>query len=54
MREIPPSAIEGAARTIDDFVVRTPLVRLDLPRSATKRAPDAESFLRRVRVSNRR
>ncbi len=45
MREIPLSAIEEAARTIYDPVVRTPVVRLDWPRSA-RSAPDADIFLK--------
>jgi len=45
MREIPLSAIEEAARTIYDPVVRTPVVRLDWPRSA-RNASDAEIFLK--------
>ncbi|MGH9256828.1 MAG: pyridoxal-phosphate dependent enzyme [Vicinamibacterales bacterium] len=45
MREIPLSAIEEAARTIYNPVVRTPVVRLDWPRSA--RSPsDADIFLK--------
>lgn len=46
MRDIPLSAIEDAARAIYNPVVRTPLVRLDLPRSPADRAPDAEIFLK--------
>jgi threonine dehydratase len=46
MREIPISAIEDAARVIYNPVVRTPLVRLDVPRSPADRAPDAEIFLK--------
>ncbi len=46
MREIPLSAVEDAARAIYDPVVRTPLVRLDLPRAPADRAPDAEIFLK--------
>jgi threonine dehydratase len=45
MREIPLSAIEEAARTIYDPVVRTPVVRLDWPRSV-RRSSDAEVFLK--------
>src|SRR5262245_33927113 len=45
MREIPLSAIEEAARTIYDPVVRTPVVRLDWPRSV-RTASDAEIFLK--------
>src|SRR5687768_10985582 len=44
-RDIPLAAIEAAARAIYNPVVRTPLVRLDLPRTAG--APrDAEIFLK--------
>ncbi len=46
MREILLGAIEDAARAIYDPVVRTPLVRLDLPRSATERAPGTDIFLK--------
>ena len=46
MREIPLSAIEDAARAIYNPVVRTPLVRLDVPRLPADRAPDAEIFLK--------
>jgi threonine dehydratase len=46
MREIPLSAIEDAARSIYNPVVRTPLVRLDLPHSPGDRAPDTEIFLK--------
>jgi threonine dehydratase len=45
MREIPLSAIEEAARTIYDPVVRTPVVRLDWPRTI-RRSSDAEVFLK--------
>jgi threonine dehydratase len=45
MREIPLSAIEEAARTIYDPVVRTPVVRLGWPRSV-RRTSDAEIFLK--------
>jgi len=45
MREIPLSAIEEAARTIYDPVVRTPVVRLDWPRSV-RNVSDAEIFLK--------
>ena len=45
MREIPLSAIEEAARTIYDPVVRTPVVRLDWPRPV-RSASDAEIFLK--------
>jgi threonine dehydratase len=45
MREIPLSAIEEAARTIYDPVIRTPVVRLDWPRPA-RSASDAEIFLK--------
>lgn len=44
MREIFPSAIEDAAPAMYDPVVRTPLVRLVLPRSDTERDPDTGSF----------
>ena len=46
MREIPLSAIEDAARAIYDPVVRTPVVRLDLPFPAGVRAPHADIFLK--------
>jgi threonine dehydratase len=46
MREISLSAIEDAARAIYNPVVRTPLVRLELPRSPADRAPDTEIFLK--------
>jgi threonine dehydratase len=45
MREIPLSAIEEAARTIYDPVVRTPVVRLDWPRSV-RSSSDTEIFLK--------
>jgi threonine dehydratase len=45
MREIPLSAIEEAARTIYDPVVRTPVVRLGWPR-LVRRTSDAEIFLK--------
>ena len=40
------SAIEDAARAIYNPVVRTPLVRLDVPRSPADRAPETEIFLK--------
>ncbi|MSO83369.1 MAG: pyridoxal-phosphate dependent enzyme [Acidobacteria bacterium] len=46
MRDISLSAIEDAARAIYNPVVRTPLVRLTLPRAAADRAPDADIFLK--------
>jgi threonine dehydratase len=46
MREISLSAIEDAARTIYDPVIRTPIVRLDWPFSRGVRVPDAEIFLK--------
>jgi threonine dehydratase len=45
MREIPLSAIEEAAQTIYDPVVRTPLVRLDWPPSVRSRS-ETEIFLK--------
>ena len=45
MREIPLSAIEEAARTIYDPVIRTPVVRLDWPRPPG-RTVDADIFLK--------
>lgn len=45
MREIPLSAIEEAARTIYDPVVRTPVVRLGWPR-AVRNGPDTDIFLK--------
>jgi len=45
MREIPLSAIEEAARTIYDPVIRTPVVRLDWPRPAGSPS-GAEIFLK--------
>ena len=46
MGEILLGAIEDAARAIDDPVVRTPLVRLDVPRAAIQRAPGTDIFLK--------
>jgi threonine dehydratase len=46
LREIPLSAIEEAAQAIYDPVVRTPLVRLDLPASLAARLPDTRLFLK--------
>lgn len=46
MREIPLSAIEDAARTIYDPVIRTPVVRLDWPRASADRPPATEIFLK--------
>lgn len=46
MRQIPLSAIEDAARAIYDPVVRTPLVRLDLPPSVADRLRGAQVFLK--------
>ena len=46
MREIPLSAIEDAARTIYDPVVRTPLVRLDVPAALAGRLAGSNIFLK--------
>jgi threonine dehydratase len=46
LREIPLSAIEDAARHIYDPVIRTPLVRLDLPSDLTARLPGTRLFLK--------
>ena len=46
MRHIPLSAIEDAARAIYDPVIRTPLVRLDLPLSLVDRLGGVEIFLK--------
>lgn len=46
MREIPLGAIEDAARAIYNPVVRTPLVRLDVPASAARRLDGSEIFLK--------
>ncbi len=46
MREIPLGAIEDAARAIYDPVVRTPLVRLDIPASHADRLAGSEIFLK--------
>ena len=46
MRQIPLSAIEDAARSIYDPVIRTPLVRLDLPVSLVDRLRGCEIFLK--------
>jgi threonine dehydratase len=46
MREIPLSAIEDAARAIYDPVVRTPLVRLDIPAPLARRLAGSQIFLK--------
>ena len=46
MRDIPLIAIKQARRAIYDVVVRTPLVRLDLPAELAARLPGAEIFLK--------
>lgn len=46
MRDIPLDAIQDAARRMHPPVVRTPLVKLDLPRMAAGPAPAAEIFLK--------
>lgn len=46
MREIPLGAIEDARRAIYDVVVRTPLVRLDLPGDVAARLDGARIFLK--------
>lgn len=46
MREISLSAIEDAARHVYDPVVRTPLVRLDLPADLATRLPGTRLFLK--------
>ncbi|MBI4265946.1 MAG: pyridoxal-phosphate dependent enzyme [Acidobacteria bacterium] len=46
MREIPLSAIEEAARTIYDPVVRTPLVRIETPRTLQNRLDGTDIFLK--------
>lgn len=46
MREIPLGAIEDARRSIYNVVVRTPLVRLDLPPALAARIPDSQLFLK--------
>ena len=46
VREIPLSDIQTAARSIYDLVVRTPLVRLDLPSLLAERLAGSEVFLK--------
>lgn len=46
VREIPLGDIEDAARSIYDLVVRTPLVRLDLPPAVAARLPDSDIHLK--------
>ena len=46
MREIPLGAIEDAARAIYNPVVRTPVVRLDVPASASRLLEGSEIFLK--------
>jgi threonine dehydratase len=46
MREIPAGAIQEASRHIYDLVVRTPLVRLELPVDSPARAAGAAVFLK--------
>ena len=46
MREIPLGDIEDAARAIYNPVVRTPVIRLDLPASAAGRLGGSEIFLK--------
>ena len=46
MREIPLSDIQEAARSIYDLVVRTPLVRLELPPHVVERLAGSEVFLK--------
>jgi threonine dehydratase len=46
MREIPLSAIEEAARAIYDPVVRTPLLRLDVPAAHADRLAGSRIFLK--------
>jgi threonine dehydratase len=45
VRDIPLRAIQAAAGAIDDLVVRTPLIRLELPATRDSR-PDTEIFLK--------
>ena len=46
MREIPLGAIEDAARAIYNPVIRTPVVRLDVPASASRRLDGSVIFLK--------
>ena len=46
MRDIPLGAIEDAARAIYNPVVRTPVVRLDVPASASRRLDGSDIFLK--------
>ena len=46
VREIPLSDIQDAARSIYDLVVRTPLVRLELPRHLRRGCAGSEIFLK--------
>ena len=46
MRNVPLQAIQDASRAIDDVVVRTPLVRLDLPAEIAARIPESRVFLK--------
>jgi threonine dehydratase len=46
VREIPLSDIQEAARSIYDLVVRTPLVRLELPPLAAERLAGSEVFVK--------
>ncbi len=46
MRQIPLSDIQDAARSIYDLVVRTPLVRLELPPPWTERLAGSDIFLK--------
>jgi len=46
VRQIPLSDIQDAARSVYDLVVRTPLVRLELPPQLAARLPGSEVFLK--------
>ena len=46
MRNVPLQAIHDASRAIYDVVVRTPLVRLDLPAEIAARIPESRVFLK--------
>ena len=46
VRDIPLRDIQAAAGAIYDLVVRTPLVRLELPRGVAARSPATEIFLK--------
>ena len=46
MRNVPLQAIQDASRAIYDVVVRTPLVRLDLPAEIAAHIPESRVFLK--------